>query len=84
MTAPRPDIFYDPRTAEKSSYASLHAKCLIVDYEHVLVTSANFTSRGQDRNIEAGVVVHDKGYATALERQWSNLVESKDVLPWGT
>ncbi len=73
-------IYYDPRTAEQRSFVSLHAKCLIADEEHVLITSANFTGRGQDRNIEVGVVIHDKGYATALERQWNNLVESGDVV----
>lgn len=75
-----PDLYYDPRTADHRVFASLHAKCLIADEEHVLITSANFTGRGQDRNIEVGVVIHDKGYAAALERQWNNLVESGDVL----
>lgn len=73
-------IYYDPRTADQRVFASLHAKCLIADEEHVLITSANFTGRGQDRNIEVGVVIHDKGYAAALERQWNNLVESGDVV----
>ncbi len=45
----------------------LVAKCLIDD-EHVLITSANFTGRDQNRNTEAGVVIHHKDYATALER----------------
>lgn len=76
----KPDLFYDPRTAEQRVFASLHAKCLIVDHEHVLITSANFTGRGQDRNIEVGIVVHDKGYALALEQQWNNLIASKDVV----
>lgn len=77
---PGPELFYDPRTADKRTFASLHAKCVIVDDEHVLITSANFTGRGQDRNIEVGVVIHDKRYAAALERQWNNLVESQDVV----
>jgi phosphatidylserine/phosphatidylglycerophosphate/cardiolipin synthase-like enzyme len=76
---PAPALYFDPRTADKHIFASLHAKCLIVDEEHVLITSANFTGRGQDRNIEVGIVVHDKGYAVALERQWNNLIESGDV-----
>ncbi|MEN9579223.1 MAG: hypothetical protein RJA70_2232 [Pseudomonadota bacterium] len=75
-----PPLYYDPRTADARSFASLHAKCLIVDHEHVLITSANFTGRGQDRNIEVGIVAHDKGYAGSLEQQWNNLVESGDVL----
>ncbi|MEO8901721.1 MAG: DISARM system phospholipase D-like protein DrmC [Polyangiaceae bacterium] len=77
---PKPELFYDPRTADPKSYASLHAKCLIVDHERSLITSANFTDRGQTRNIEVGVLIHDKGYATAVERQWSNLIESGGVV----
>jgi phosphatidylserine/phosphatidylglycerophosphate/cardiolipin synthase-like enzyme len=78
-TGPKPDLYYDPRTADPTSFASLHAKCLIVDGERSLITSANFTDRGQTRNIEAGVLIHDRGYAEALERQWANLIESGDV-----
>jgi phosphatidylserine/phosphatidylglycerophosphate/cardiolipin synthase-like enzyme len=74
------DVYYDPRTADHRAFASLHAKCLIIDHEHVLITSANFTGRGQERNIEVGVILHDRGYAQALETQWSNLVESGDVV----
>jgi hypothetical protein len=76
---PKPDLFYDPRTADPAAHASLHAKCLVIDFERCLITSANFTDRGQSRNIEAGVLIHDKNYAEALERQWTNLVQSGDV-----
>jgi phosphatidylserine/phosphatidylglycerophosphate/cardiolipin synthase-like enzyme len=75
----KPELYYDPRTADPTSYASLHAKCLIVDGERSLITSANFTDRGQTRNIEVGVLIQDKAYAEALERQWTNLVQSGDV-----
>ncbi len=80
FSEPPPTLYYDPRTADSRSFASLHAKCLIVDYEHVLITSANFTGRAQNRNIEVGIVVHDRGYASALEQQWNNLVASGDVV----
>jgi len=79
-SGPKPELYYDPRTADPYSYASLHAKCLIVDCERSLITSANFTDRGQSRNIEVGVLIHDKGYAEGLERQWGNLIDSKDVV----
>ena len=36
-------------------YASMHAKCLLVDGEDLLVTSANFTFHGLHGNIEVGV-----------------------------
>lgn len=78
----RPDLYYDPRTAESFGVASLHAKCLVVDHEQTLITSANFTERGQQRNIEVGVLIRDRGFATSLERQWYNLIAAKAVVRW--
>lgn len=73
---PKPIVYFDPRTAEERSSVSLHAKCVVIDHEYALVTSANFTDRGQTRNIEAGVAIEDRAFAASLERQWSNLVEA--------
>jgi len=39
------------------------------------VTSANFTDRGQTRNIEMGVLVDDPGLANRLVHQWRGLIE---------
>ena len=58
---------------------SLHAKCIVVDGSTALVTSANFTDRGQTRNIEAGVLVRDRGFAERLASQWIGLIEAKLV-----
>jgi phosphatidylserine/phosphatidylglycerophosphate/cardiolipin synthase-like enzyme len=72
---PRPTVYYDPRTATPGPpWASLHAKCIVVDDECALVTSANFTDRGQTRNIEAGVLVTDTTFAEQLAGQWRQLV----------
>ncbi|MGH9318317.1 MAG: phospholipase D-like domain-containing protein [Vicinamibacteria bacterium] len=73
---PHPSIYCDPRTAEKESRFSLHAKCIVVDEARALVTSANFTDRGQTRNLEIGVLVDDPGLATRLVHQWRGLIES--------
>ncbi|MDP3215990.1 MAG: DISARM system phospholipase D-like protein DrmC, partial [Deltaproteobacteria bacterium] len=66
---PLPTLYVDPRAATAGSYASLHAKCIVVDGERALVGSANFTDRGQSRNIEAGVLVEDARFAEELARQ---------------
>jgi hypothetical protein len=60
--APIPRLYYDPRTVEPTSTASLHAKCIVVDDRRALVTSANFTSRGQERKRRgsAGVLVESE------------------------
>lgn len=72
---PRPAVHFDARTAEASG-VSMHAKCVVIDHELALITSANFTSRGQTRNVEAGVAIEDRAFAASLERQWWNLVEA--------
>ncbi len=39
-----------------------------------LVGSANFTDRGQTRNIEAGVLIEDEAPTRELAGQWRGLV----------
>jgi phosphatidylserine/phosphatidylglycerophosphate/cardiolipin synthase-like enzyme len=77
---PHPDVYYDPRTAVKGPpWASLHAKCVVTDDRRAFITSANFTERGQERNIEAGVLIDDPGFAVKLASQWRGLVSSGQV-----
>lgn len=77
---PRPSVFYDPRTAVPGPpWVSLHAKCVVVDDLRALITSANFTDRGQTRNLEAGVLIEDATFATRLAAQWRALVSSGQV-----
>lgn len=72
---PRPTVFYDPRTVLRGEpWASLHAKCIVVDEERTFITSANFTARGQTRNIEVGVLIEDPAFARKLAAQWRGLV----------
>lgn len=72
----RPAVFYDPRTADKGARVSLHAKCVVVDERRALVTSANFTARGQTKNVEVGVLVEDPEFARTLVGQWLGLVDA--------
>jgi phosphatidylserine/phosphatidylglycerophosphate/cardiolipin synthase-like enzyme len=66
----RPTIYFDPRAVSREGYSSLHAKCIVIDDRYALVTSANFTDRGQDRNIEVGVVIEDPFFGRSLVEQW--------------
>ena len=77
---PWPEIYYDPRQTEQREFVSLHAKCVVVDEREVLLTSANFTSRGQARNIELGVRIVDAGFARAVAGQWHGLVAQELVV----
>ncbi len=73
---PFPEMYCDPRTADAASRFSLHAKCIVADERKALVTSANFTDRGQTRNLEMGVLIEDGAFASRLVQQWRGLVEA--------
>lgn len=74
-----PEVFYDPRSLAMSSFsnACLHAKCVVVDEEQLLITSANFTEAAHERNYEAGVVMTDAIAARAIRSQFETLVAKK-------
>jgi len=57
---PHPIIYTAPRTVDPRLKESLHAKCCVVDERIAIVGSANFTDRGQSRNIEAGARIEDR------------------------
>lgn len=74
----QPEVFYDPRALLPwdGPRASLHAKCLVVDEERVLLTSANLTQAAQSRNIEAGVLLNNPFLARSLRDQFESLVRA--------
>lgn len=80
---PCPRIYYDRRACSPGPpYCSMHAKCVVVDGRWAFVSSANFTLRGQERNIEAGVLLDDPEFAEHLSMQWLSLIESGALSEW--
>lgn len=79
---PHPSIYYDPRTVSANSVTSLHAKCVVVDDRWSFVSSANFTNRGLERNLETGVLIEDPLFTSRLTEQWLSLVESGQMQPY--
>lgn len=65
---PFPEVFVF--SAPAGVFASLHAKCVVVDQRWCFVTSANFTNRGQSRNLEVGVLLDDAELAQRLVGQF--------------
>lgn len=65
---------HDLRTIAYRARVSLHAKAAIVDEEWALITSANFTDRGQSRNLELGVVIRDRGFAATVTEKLRRLM----------
>jgi phosphatidylserine/phosphatidylglycerophosphate/cardiolipin synthase-like enzyme len=75
--APLPRLYYDSRALLPGPpYCSLHAKCVVVDGARAFVSSANFTQRGQERNIEVGVLIADPSFASYLAGQWISLIDA--------
>ena len=74
-----PEMFYDPRslTVSETARSALNAKCVVVDGQKALVTSANFTEAAQERNIEAGLMVDTPLVAERIERHFRRLIERK-------
>lgn len=80
---PYPELYCDRRALRPGPpWSSLHAKCVAVDGKRAFISSANFTSRGQERNIEAGALIHDATFAGQLERQWLGLLKAGLVVRW--
>ena len=75
-----PDLFHDPRTIDNAGI-HLHAKCIVIDDEIALVTSANTSAAAQEENIEAGVLVEDRHFALTLGRQFDDLVTAGLLVP---
>jgi len=74
---PLPRVFYDKRAAIPGPpFVSMHAKCVVIDGQRAFVSSANFTERGQERNIEVGVLIDDSRFAYHLAAQFDGLVKS--------
>jgi phosphatidylserine/phosphatidylglycerophosphate/cardiolipin synthase-like enzyme len=79
-----PELFHDPRALqtkdETNERGCMHAKCIVVDGEEVLITSANFTQAAQARNVEAGLVLRDEVTARRVIAQFERLVELRRLL----
>lgn len=76
---PFPALYCDSRALHPRPYVSMHAKCVVVDRSTAFVSSANFTARGQTRNIETGVLIQQPSFAAHLANQWLALVANNLV-----
>lgn len=74
--APFPHLYYDKRALKPRPWFNMHAKCVVVDGECSLITSANFTRRAHEQNMECGVLLEDRMFAHHLARQWMGLIEA--------
>jgi phosphatidylserine/phosphatidylglycerophosphate/cardiolipin synthase-like enzyme len=57
----------------------MRAKVVVIDEASVFIGSANFTERSQQRNIEAGALLHDAAFACQLVTQLQSLIDGDYV-----
>jgi len=76
-----PDMYYDPRGLQMAAAmrSNFHPKCLLVDAEEALVTSANFTMAAQKKNVEVGVKIKAPILIARLRSYFLSLVERGDL-----
>jgi phosphatidylserine/phosphatidylglycerophosphate/cardiolipin synthase-like enzyme len=78
----RPSVFYDPRALDPEGPGGvLHAKAVVADEEAVFITSANLTEAAFDRNIELGVLVHDRAFALTIAGYLRGLIDHDLLKP---
>jgi phosphatidylserine/phosphatidylglycerophosphate/cardiolipin synthase-like enzyme len=80
---PLPAVFCDPRSLDigGAKRACLHAKCVVVDREAVLISSANFTEAAQQRNIEVGLLIRNPTLAERIILFFDSLLEQNMLIP---
>ncbi|MBZ0186760.1 MAG: hypothetical protein K8F91_10970, partial [Candidatus Obscuribacterales bacterium] len=83
LNKPIPEVFYYPSSLEldSSKRSVLHAKCIVVDENHVFVSSANFTEAAQERNIEIGLAFKSPEIAKRIIWHFSALLDEGILVP---
>ena len=61
---------------DASKRAALHAKCIVIDGEAALVTSANPTPAAYTKNIELGIVIHGGTIPGQIASHFSSLIQT--------
>ncbi len=77
-----PEVYYDPRSLDPTQHkrSALHAKCVSIDGQAALVTSANFTEAAQQRNIELGVLIRSRDIARRIEEHFTHLIQGSHLV----
>jgi phosphatidylserine/phosphatidylglycerophosphate/cardiolipin synthase-like enzyme len=60
-------------------YGKQHSKVVIVDSRSAFVTSANLSDAAAEKNLEAGVIIHDAEFASRMRQRFTKLREAGAV-----
>jgi phosphatidylserine/phosphatidylglycerophosphate/cardiolipin synthase-like enzyme len=77
----KPQVFYDPRwlAFDSESRAVLHAKCIVIDRQKALITSANPTPAAYRKNIELGIVIQGGDIPRSIDDHFGRLIAAKSL-----
>ena len=64
---------------QEDDMAALHAKTISVDDSKSLITSANLSFHGLEKNIELGCLIDSSDYGKKLHSLFSDLIETRKV-----
>ena len=64
---------------DSSDYTSLHAKLVIIDQQKLLLTSANFSYHGFQKNIETGVIIENHEISKVIWKQYYSLMKDQQM-----
>jgi phosphatidylserine/phosphatidylglycerophosphate/cardiolipin synthase-like enzyme len=59
---------------------SLHSKLICIDQNQLLVTSANFTLNGLERNIETGLLIQNDRSIQIIWQQFRSLLNNREIV----
>jgi phosphatidylserine/phosphatidylglycerophosphate/cardiolipin synthase-like enzyme len=70
----RPEVYID-RPRHDDTPGMMHAKVIVADRTHIIVTSANPTESAYTKSVEAGILLHQSSVADQMERHFDDLIE---------
>ncbi|MBB6451613.1 phosphatidylserine/phosphatidylglycerophosphate/cardiolipin synthase-like enzyme [Salirhabdus euzebyi] len=65
--------------SKEEDFTSLHAKIIIIDQQKLLLTSANFSYHGFQKNIETGVVIENHQISRDIWNQYYMLMKENQM-----
>lgn len=78
------DVFLWPHDRRRTSggrvFGSMHVKCLLVDSESMLLTSANWSAAAMQDNMELGVVIRDQELVGSVVDHFDQLISSGELI----
>ena len=72
--------FYIWDVTDKTSSASVHAKCAIADDKIALITSANLTGKAMTENMELGVMLRKGNLPRQLHKHFESLIAENIII----